>query len=190
MARDALLKAIEDDARAQGEAIVKEAFDAASVVIIDAEARSSSMIEERRAAFRAEIERKRASMLNSARVRARSIRLAACKTAIEKAFDEALLRFKEMPRPEYRELLGRFHDELLRAWDTALAGEPIALVNPQDLPLPGRAGTAVRPDDTVSLGVVFVSSDGRVRFENTVTSRMDRLRKTAVLKIYRTLFGR
>lgn len=189
MARDALLKAIEDDARAQSEAIVKEALDAASAIISGAEAQTTAIIEDRRASFKTELDGKRASILNGARVSARSVRLAQRWAAIDHAFELALSRFKEMPRPEYGELLGRFHDELARAWDAALAGEPIVLINPQDVQLLGRVGATVRPDDTVSLGVVFVSADGRIRFENTVPSRMSRLRKPAVIRIYETLFG-
>ena len=189
MARDALLKAIEDDARAQSEAILEEALTAAAAITDGAEAQTSALIEQRRASFKTELDRKRASALSGARVKARSLQLAQRWDAIDRVFDLALSRFKELPRPEYGELLGRFHDELMLAWDATLAGEPIVLINPQDIQLLGRVGAAVRPDDTVSLGVVFVSADGRIRFENTVSSRMNRLRKPAVIRVYKTLFG-
>jgi vacuolar-type H+-ATPase subunit E/Vma4 len=62
-------------------------------------------------------------------------------------------------------------------------------VNPGDAQLIDDPDVELVPDEEVSLGVVFVSRDGRVRLENTFSSRLKKARAEIVPKLNEMLFG-
>lgn len=186
MAQEALLKAIEEDARAQTSRIVSEAEEAARTIVEDAEGEVRKVRDERLKSRALSMERQKASAVNNARTRANGLNLSVRHGIIEEVIKETEERFGKMPKDEYSALLNRFYGELKDSWPTEAGGYTV-LVNPSDANL--IEGADLRPDPGISLGVAFVSKDGRVRFENTVGSRLQKARPRLVTVINGMIMG-
>ncbi len=189
-ADDALLKAIEGEVFAECARLIKEASDSASVIIREAEEESRGIREERMKALDRGIDRRRTCAVANARIRANAVRLKARREVIEEALDGAIKAFEQMPGVPYTALLMRLYNELERAWKALpAAGAPVVLSGERDVGLLAKAGIAARSDPSVSLGVVFASKDGRLRFENTIHSRIEKARSNLVMELNRIIFG-
>jgi len=190
MAQDALLKAIEEDARAQAERIIEESEEAARGIVKDAEDEVSGIRAERLAALAQRLERRKASLLNGARINTGALKLRARLDVIERVLALTEERARGTTREEYGTLLNRFYEELEKKWlEEAETEPPIVLVNPEDAGLLDGRGVEIKPDPGVSIGVVFTSRDGRKRYENTVSSRIRKARGEMVMEIDRLIFG-
>lgn len=189
MAQDALIKAIEEDANAQCERILKEARHAADEIVRRAEEEALRAREEGVRGANSAVQRKRSSLVNKARTQAASVKIEARQEAIEEVFNETVKRFKEMPLDAYSIILNRLYEELCAVWPVLDAGPPVALVNPRDAGLLGRYGVELSPDPQVSLGVVFISRDGRCRFDNTIDARIKKAKKRLTPELNKILFG-
>src|SRR5574337_148398 len=143
MAQEALLKAIEEDARAQTSRIVSEAEEAARTIIEDAEGEVKRIRDERLKSLVLSMERQKASAVNNARTRANGLQLSVRHGIIEEVIKEAEERFAKLPKEDYSVLLKRFYGELKDIWPTE-AGGFTALVNPSDANLIDVAD--LRPD--------------------------------------------
>ena len=166
MAQDPLIAALEEDARGQAARIIEEAEEA-----------------------RERLGKTRAAAVNGARTRAAGLKLAVRQELIQRAIDEAAKRFFSLNGEERSRLVARLYAELEREWARARSYEPpVVRVNPADLKLIEAGGAVVLPDESVAAGVVFTSADGRVRFENTVSSRMERAKKKMIPAINEMLF--
>ncbi len=184
---DALLNALEEDARTQCAAIIEEAGKAAADIIAEAEKEVSILREERFDSLNIRLRELKTSSINAARVRAEGLKLKARHEIIEKVLDDALEGFKGLPREEYAEVLKSLYEELKKEWGSR--EKPVVLVNPEDTGFIKEASFEVRPDPDVRLGAVFVSGDGRIRYENTIPSRIKSIRPDLVAAVEKTLFG-
>lgn len=189
-AQDALIKAIEEDALAQSSRIAGEAEEAAGEIAARADAEVSILREERLKELAAEIERRRSALLNSARTKTNGLKIAAKREVMEGVLNAALTRFRELPSERYAALLGFFYEETKRSWQKDRPLEkPVVLLNPSDMGLLKDAGVEFRPDESVSIGVVFVSEDLKMRYENTAVSRLKRARAALEPLLNSILFG-
>lgn len=172
---DALLKAVEEDARREAERIIKEAEYAASSIIRCALDEAGELKSRRLSSLDDALKRKRASMTEGARIRAKGEMLKARRETVESATLTALERIKGLSGREYSMLLRRLYDELKASWDESREGAPKVLTNPRDTGILKEFGVEAAPDPAISLGVAFVSGDGLVTLENTVYSRMEKV---------------
>lgn len=170
---DALIIAIEQDALLQCERLLLDAEEAATEMLEAAGEQTSRESRARAASLSAALERKAASAVNTARTKAAGRLLSVRSEMAEEVLKRVEQGFKDLPRERYSALLNRFYSELKADWFEA--HEPSAhlvLVNPADMGLVKDTEAEFKADDGVSLGVVFVSKDGRLRYENTVSSRI------------------
>lgn len=186
---NALLKAIEEDAFAESGRLVKEAEGAAAAIVGEAEREVAAEREERLGALYQGFEKRRASAVNNARIRVNAIKLMARREVVEGALSGLLTEAGRMPDAEYAALLMRFFKELERAWKQSSASEPRVLAGAREAGLLAKAGIAAEIDPAVSLGVVFKSKDGRLRFENTIHSRIEKAGSVLVMELNRHIFG-
>jgi vacuolar-type H+-ATPase subunit E/Vma4 len=201
MTQDSLLIAIEEDAAALSRRIVAEAEEAASEIIKKAEEDAASAREKRLSALRREIEKEKTGLLNRARIRSRAEELSARQEAVDGVIRGAAERLYSLAAQERVKLLKNFYEELRGFWEGLNgAGVPVILVNPADVDvfkkdIMGKYGAGenegaeVRAEKSVGLGVVFISGDGRYRFENTVASRVKQAQKRLKAAAHRALFG-
>lgn len=190
MAEDALLTALDEDARAQADFIIQGAEAEAAALIKSAGEEAGVMLDAMLAQAARSVGRLRAEMMNDARVRA-SAALIDCRRALmDDVFERSLVAFSVLERTEYGRILNLWYDELKAAWDKAgMAGEPVVHVNPVDGALIDKSSVLLKPDPAVSLGLVFVSSDGRVRLENTFSTRLNKAKEDLVPLIDSILFS-
>lgn len=170
---DALIIAIEQDALLQCERLLLDAEEAATEMLEAAGEQTSRASRARAASLSAALERKAASAVNTARTKAAGRLLSVRSEMAEEVLKRVEQGFKDLPRERYSALLNRFYSELKADWFEA--HEPSAhlvLVNSADMGLVKDTEAEFKADDGVSLGVVFVSKDGRLRYENTVSSRI------------------
>lgn len=176
MAEDTLIAAIEEDARDQARRILEDARQAAGAMLEEAAAEAAREKEERVRALERRLAGQRAAFLNDARMRASGERLAVRRSLMDRAVEEAEKRFAGLSGDGYAPFVRQLYGELNGEWENRRPGEsPVVLVNPADKGLLD-SGIKVVGDDGVRLGVVFVSPDGAVRFENTVAARLERAR--------------
>lgn len=189
MAQDALLKALEDDARAQAEKVVSQAEREAAVIVEAAEAEVESLKSERIKGLEDKLVRERTRKVNSARTRAGAVKLKIRHKLVEEVFDSALEHFKALPREEYSRLVKRLFHEACHGLHCGADEKYVVRVNPADVELVDDERARVEPDEHVSLGVVVIAGDGRVRSENTLRSRLERGRKTLLPMVDKILLG-
>jgi len=173
MPEDALIIAIEQDAELQCKRLLHEAQEAAEEMMKAAGDQVSRDSRARAASLSSALERKAASAVNTARTRGAGRLLTVRSEMAEEVLRRVEQGFKDLPREQYGALINRFYSELKADWFEA--HEPSAhlvLLNPADMGLIKDPEAEFKADEGVSLGVVFVSKDGRLRYENTVSSRI------------------
>lgn len=176
MGKEALLEALEADVSAQCERIVSEAGEAAAAVVAEAEkaVREASAARMKDAAL--SLGKKRTAALLEARIRAEGVKLDARRGLIKDAIGRAVEDIRRMPGEDYARVLGGFIEEIKgEARRHGWKGSVLQLrVNPADVELVKGHGVEAVADPAVELGAVYISDDGRFRFENTVASRVKR----------------
>lgn len=188
MAEDALITALEEDARSQAERIIEDAREAAEAALREAHAEVAREREVRALELEARLKGQRAALLNTARTKASGGRLSVRRDLTERALIEAEKRFSSTAKEEYRHLLNLLFLELKAEWEKARPGEsPVVFVNPADTGLLETA-LKLKADEGVRLGVVFSSVDGTVRFENTIAARLSKGKAVMVPAINEMLF--
>lgn len=188
MAEDTLIAALEEDARAQAARILEDAREAGEAVLREAREQVSREREAAALELEAQLKGQRAAMLNAARTIASGGKLSVRHALVERALTEAGKRFASTAKEEYRQLINQLFSELKTEWEKQRPGEsPVVLVNPADIGLLGSPFT-LKPDEGVSLGVVFTSIDAAVRFENTIAARLSRAKAVMVPAINEMLF--
>jgi len=191
MPDDALITAIEQDANEQCQRLLNEAQEAAAEMVAAAEQKAAQDSKARAAGLDAELERKSASALNAARTKAAGRLLSVRIDIAGEVLRRVEGRFAALKRQEYVELLKRFYSELKDDWFEA--HEPsvhLVLVNPADTGVIEDPEAEFKADESVSLGVVFASKDGQLRYENTVASRIWKARETLLPIIDGILTGK
>jgi vacuolar-type H+-ATPase subunit E/Vma4 len=192
MGQDALIKALEEETGREAERIIKEAASDAEAVLKEAEEQAERDRRERVEAFKKEFEKQRAAAINRASADARGLLLAERTGVMEDVFREATKSIEGLPRDRYSEFLKALYGELKKDWQTEKpdkGNSPLVHVNPGDAQLIDDPDVELVPDEEVSLGVVFVSRDGRVRLENTFSSRLKKARAEIVPRLNEMLFG-
>lgn len=189
MPEDALLKAIEEDASVQAARIIEEAEDAAREIAFSVEREVSDLKDARLKALSVEMERKKASAVNSARTVARGKSLEVREALIEGAFEEARKRLEGLPKEKRLGLIAKLYEELKNDWARRSNEKPVILVNPSDAGSIKDGWGEVKADPGISLGVRFVSKDGEIVFDNTIDARLKKARKALVPMIDAMLFG-
>lgn len=190
MPADALIRAIEQDARLQCESLLRDAEEAAGEVMAAAEKAMLAESRARKGSLSSALDRKAAAAVNAARTMAAGRLLALRGEMAEEALRRAEQGFRELTRERYSALLKRLYSELKADWLEAHEPEAhIVLINPADIGLVEDPEAEFSPDEGVSLGVVFLSKDGRLRYENTVSSRITRGRDTLIPIVDRILSG-
>lgn len=190
MAQDSLLAALEEDARNQSGRILEEAEESARALMNEAKEAAEVERSEKVMELEERLRRERASRLNAARMKASGLKLKVRNGLIGETIDEAARRFGAIPKDEHAKLVNRLFDELKKAWSRERPDEtPVALLNPSDIGIIKDDGTVFRPDGEVSLGAVFTSADGRVRYYNTVGSRLEKALSTIKPAVNEMLFG-
>jgi vacuolar-type H+-ATPase subunit E/Vma4 len=192
MAHDQLIKALEEETRRETEKIIGEAEADADAIVREAEEDAEKGRLERLESLKKELDKERAAAINRARANARGRLLAERSVIIEGIFREAQKKFQGLPKAEYRELIKCLYEELKKDWqaDNANKGNrPLVHVNPADLDLIKDPEVEFVPDDSVSLGVVFISKDGRVRAENSFSSRLKKVGTGLIPELNRILFS-
>ncbi len=191
MPEDALLTALEEDARVQSERILSEAREAAADMKEAAEREAAEVRRKRTSEMDDSLRRKTASAVNAARMRAAGRALELRHEMAGQVLARVAESFAKLPRGEYAALVGRLYAELKQDWSADKEREKYAvLVNPADVELIKDREGEVRPDDSITSGVVFVSVDGRLRYENTIASRIKKAKDTLLPMIDKTLSGR
>lgn len=175
---DVLIKALEDDAVAQSRAIVKAAEEAAAEMLRQAHIEAESFEADRVGALKSGLERERSVRLSSARLLAKAERLKARQDAVQAVLDAACSCLCGLYPSEHARLICALYDGLKAEW--AFDEPPVVFANPRDVAVLRDHGVEAKPDEAVVDGVVFVTRDNKVRYENTVTSRMKMLRSALV----------
>lgn len=192
MGQDALIKALEEESGKEAERIIKEAEAEAGTLLREAEEAAERERRERLEGFKKELEKKRAAAINRADANARGLLLAEKTRILEDIFTEARRTVEGLPKGRYAELVKGLYEELEKDWATERPDNkngPIVHLNPADLDLLKEAGVEFVGDEAISLGLVFVSRDGRVRLENTFSSRLKRARTAILPRLKEMLFG-
>lgn len=190
MPEETLLEALEEDTRNQCAAIIREAEETAERIVKEAQESAERTFEARLTESREAIDRARAFAINSARTRMSGAVLDVRHSLIDEVFAGVVKKITAMPKAEYARLLNRLYSELKGDWVKAgILDKPSVLVNPSDAGLIADAGADIKADASVSPGVVFVSPDGKLRLENTVSSRITKARTDLVPAVNKLLFG-
>ena len=190
MAEDALLTALDEDAKAQADSIVQGAQIEADGLIKSAGEEAAVTLEAMLSQGARAVERKRAEMMNNAGVKAAATLIDCRRSLMDDVFEKSLAAFSSIDRIEYGRILNFWYDELSAAWEKAeMEGAPVVHVNQQDGALIAGRGYLLNPDPAVRFGLVFVSADGRVRLENTFQARMDKTKEDLMPLIDSILFS-
>ncbi|MBI5886723.1 MAG: hypothetical protein HZB85_09130 [Deltaproteobacteria bacterium] len=184
---DVLIRALEADAVAQSKGIIRAAEDAAAEMLRQAHAEAEAFEAERVGALQAGLERERGVRLSNARLLARAVCLKARQEAVEAVLEAACSCLCALPSSEHARLIRGLYDGLKAEWP--FDEPPVVLVNPRDVALLRDYGVDARPDETVIVGVIFVAQDGKVRYVNTVASRLKMMRSGLVPMIDAALFS-
>jgi vacuolar-type H+-ATPase subunit E/Vma4 len=193
MTQDALLKAIEDDALAEKAVLLKEAEEAVSAIMQQARAESTAWKEKRIALVKVSLANKKAGLLGAARVRANALKLRLRRSLAKEVLEEAAKLLEASQKGERQTLINRFYNELKAEWvkaGLAPGDTPTALVNPLDVGLIKADGNELKGDGGIGFGVVFISKDGKTRFENTINGRMKRAAKALEVEVDSILFNK
>lgn len=187
--RDPLIAALEEDARAEASRLIEEAEEAREEMLRRAREEAAKEADERLLALRERLKRERAARLNGARTKAAGRKLGVRRELLERVLVEAEKKLLSLPGEEYGKLLDRLYEALRGEWEKARPNEPAVIrLNPDDAARIRADGARIEPDRAVTGGVVLTSPDGRVVFENTVPSMIERARKLMVPAIDKMLF--
>ncbi|MBW7957141.1 MAG: hypothetical protein H3C68_04540 [Deltaproteobacteria bacterium] len=187
--RDPLIAALEEDAKGQASRLIEEAEEAKEEILRRARAEAEKEADERLSTLRERLTRERASILNSAKTKAAGLKLGVRQELVGSVLVEAQKRLLSLPDADYGRLIDRLYLALREEWAKARPGEQaIIRLNPADAARIRADGARVEPDSKVAGGVVLTSFDGRVVFESTVSSMIERARKLMVPAIDKLLF--
>jgi V/A-type H+-transporting ATPase subunit E len=188
-----LVSILEKEANAEIERILNEARGQAERLIAQANQDAQAYLTEQRQ--RIDTERKAALVKadSAAQVRASSLVLQAKDHAIAEVFATAEAELSRLPQDKTR--YGAILRGLIREASGALSGRVTVQTNPKDLDLVKQAvrdlklEAEVKPGDDISGGVRLISGDGRFVVENTLVSRVARVRSLIAPEIAAQLWG-
>ena len=192
MGQDALIKALTDETKREVAHILEEAEAEAEELLDSARNEVKRAALARVGSIRIELDKKLVALANRARSGARGALLTVRAEAVEAVLGRATEDAATMKGGEYKGVLDRFYEELRGSWSEDMnSAAPRVHVNPADKTLVAslvKDGEEVVADETVSIGVVFVSPDGTVRAENSFAARLEKLRDLLRKEVDRRLF--
>lgn len=184
MGQEELLKALEDEAVEEALSIVEEAERERSAELRRVRSEVSTKNDIETGVLRGELEKEANAVLGDAGARVKALLLETKSSILDEVFEGALLKVGSMGQKEYTAYLRLLYDELKEGWPEELGAE--VRVAPQDTTL--LKGVKTTPGSTVSLGVEFVSDDGRISHENTAEVRLEKARGALTVKLSALLF--
>lgn len=189
-----LIAILEKEAAAETARVLAEAR--AQAEQISAEARKEAEVVRESARHRVEAERKAAQTRaqSAAQLRASSLVLRAKDAAIAEVFEKAYAELARLAqdRGAYERLL----PALVKEASSELTGRLVIEVNPSDADAARAAArelgleAEVKPAAEVSGGVVVSTTDGRFTVQNTLASRLERVKPVLVTEVANLLWGR
>lgn len=193
----ALQQAIMEDAVAEAEQILEEAHARAEAIRAEAEAQAGAEREMRLQRARQAAETARGQVVAAAQIEAQTLRLKCREQLLERVFDEARRQLADAPQwPDYPEIARRLAreavemlgaDEIVLHTDTATGrtfDEQAIAELVQELGVRLSAGEPLN-----HVGVVAETSDGHRRYDNTLETRLARMRDALRAPVYRILAG-
>jgi vacuolar-type H+-ATPase subunit E/Vma4 len=191
MAIEDILRALDEQAQADCNALIEEAEIHAQLIVEDAE-RSANEIHEN---FARQVERvaraEAAKTINAARLDAKMEVSSAKGSGVESVFDAARQRLGELRSSGYDALF----DALAAEAFAGLSGDVKIFVAPDDAERAQRAAAAngltaeVAPTLQTAGGLVVEASGGRVIRRNTFEDRLDRVCQTIQADVARVLLS-
>ncbi|MBI5287292.1 MAG: hypothetical protein HY878_06860 [Deltaproteobacteria bacterium] len=178
MSQEELLKALEDDARREREAILREAEEEARRIVEEAQKELKRLKEEDLLRLKASLSTNRARALNNVEAYSKGLLLETKHSVIKEVFRRVEEELDNLSsREEYPEILRRL---LLEALNGMGGGDgAVTFVSKDDLPLLKGVSLPqwleIKAGD-VKLGVIITSMDGRRRVINTLKSRLGKAR--------------
>ncbi|HHL39413.1 MAG TPA: hypothetical protein ENJ37_02795 [Deltaproteobacteria bacterium] len=187
MGQEELLRAIEEEALAQRERILREADEQAGAIVAEAERRSEEHARKRREMEAARLGRLRARAVNRARIRASAMVLGAKQEIIDQVLSRARDVIEGSDKETTTRLVSALYDEVKAEWPEDLS-TPFVRMNPAYAWLVQDRATEIEPDESLDMGVVFVSRDRRLMIENTIRTRMEKGKRHILTLLGRLLF--
>lgn len=194
----ALQQAIMEDAVGEAEQILAEAHARAEAIRAEAEAQADAEREMRLQRARQAAETVRGQVVAAAQIEAQTIRLKRREQLLECVFDEARRQLADAPRwPDYPEIarrLAREAVEMLGA-DEVLVRADLATRRVLDdgalAELAQELGVRLSTGESLNrgTGVVVETADGHRRYDNTLETRLARMRDALRAPVYRILAG-
>ncbi len=188
-----LVTILEKEANAEIERILTEARGHAERLIAQANQETQAYLAEQRQRIDAERKAALVKADSAAQVRASALVLKAKDQAIAEVFATAGADLSRLQQDKTR--YGAILRGLIQEASGALSGRVTVQVNPTDLDLVKQAvkdlklDAEVKTGDDISGGVRLISSDGRFVVENTLASRVERVRSLIVPEIAAQLWG-
>jgi vacuolar-type H+-ATPase subunit E/Vma4 len=188
-----LVTILEKEANAEIERILGEARRQAELVVTQANQEAQAYLAEQRQRIEAERKAAQVKADSAAQVRAAALVLRAKDQAIAEVFsaaDAELCRLQQ-DKTRYAAILRG----LIREAADELSGRVTVEASPKDLDLVKQAvkdlklDAEVKVGDDVSGGVRLISDDGRFVVENTLASRVERVRSQIAPEIAARLWG-
>lgn len=188
-----LVAILEKEAGAEIERVLGEARRQAEQVVAQANQEAQTYLAEQRQRLEAERKAARVKAESSALVRASALVLQAKDQAIAEVFSTAEAELARLPQDKAR--YGAILRGLIREAAGGLSGRITVEANPKDVDLATQAvkdlklDAEVRAGDAISGGVRLISDDGRFIVENTLTSRIERVKTVLAPEVAALLWG-
>ncbi len=194
MGHDELLRALEEVGRAERDALLNRAMEGVRRILIRTEEKANKFKIGYLKECAASIEDVRARELNKARAKAKGVILRAEQKIISDVFDKAERRFPTLK--DYPAVIKSLFMEVTKTARKEVGDEKYhVFLSMKDLDIlkdlvkPGRYSDVVLiPLDDVSCGVVLSTSDGKVRFINTLSGRLKKAKIRLMPLIKNRLF--
>ncbi len=184
-----LIKAVEQEGRREQERILQEARKRAEEILQRARKEALKTKEALLEKARAELRGRESEAVNRARAEARKMVLTARQEILDEVFKKAIGRIRGLPPDDYGAIIKGLFDELLKDWQTSgMEEDPVVYVAEEDARFLEGVVYDVVPTKEVAAGVVFESRDKKYRAENTLGSRLTRLRPDLMVALKGILF--
>ncbi len=188
-----LVAILEKEAAAEIERVLAEARAKAEQIGVQAQEDARALLAAQRQRMDAERKAAQARAQSAAQVKAAALVLQAKDQAIAGVFTSAEAELARVPQDKAR--YGTVLRGLIREAAGGLPGRITVEVSPRDLDLARQAVRELKLDaevkavDDISGGVRAVSDDGRFSVENTLASRVERVRALLAPEIASLLWG-
>jgi V/A-type H+-transporting ATPase subunit E len=192
MAIEDILQALDEEGRAECQAIFASAQEEVDRIIAEAEAEAERIRESKMERMNKEVDSERAALLYSARLEFKHRMIEAREEIVNEAFAKAFAVLSEArANGKYEKVL----TELVREGLNKVSGVPVVHCDPADVDLTARCLSdlkvkgEVAPDIQCLGGAVVATEDERVRIVNTLEERLERAKNRLRMEVAEELFG-